>query len=281
LYGILLIRLTLLTDSGLAIICGDRLPLDETDTDLQITDEEDECDAFDDDIAEDEGELMIRLADIRHTVDNLYELSFVIRNHKSKQSNYRKAESYRSSSDDTDSLQCFHRFDRMHIEELINEMRRDGNREVRRDPMPDTTKALIQRLVQASDKRRRQFFYWERHDKKLNAQVPTAEAGLLNEPHANETSQPVIRKSAIPESEAGNTRTMLSGTEATDCRPHGMHQGLDTMSVVSFASTLVDIAGNEARLPDPPRVAEGRIEFECPYCHVICPVKDLVPGRWR
>jgi hypothetical protein len=269
--------LALLIEIGLAIISGERLPLDQIDVDQHISDDEDEYDALDDD---DGSEIMIRLADIIHTVNNLYELSFVIRNHKSKQSSYRKAESYRSSTEatNTDSLQCFHKFDRMHVVEFIDEMRRDGNRAIRPDSMPAKTKALIERLVQATDKRRRQLHYWERHEKKLNAQWPTSETGLLNEPHADEIYRPVIRSSAITES---YTKPILSDTDATDFKQRNVHQGLDTMSMASFASTLVDMAGNEARFPDPPKVDEGVNEFKCPYCHVLCPVKDLVPRQWR
>lgn len=272
----------MLTESGFAIISGERPALDESDIDQHISDDEDEYDALDD-VVDDGSEFSIRLADIRHTINNLYELSFVIRNHKSKQSSYRKAESYRSSSGTTatDSLQCFHHFDRMHVIELINEMRRDGNRELRRDPMPTTTDALIERLVQATDKRRRQFYYWERHNKKLKAQVPVSEAGPSKEPHADEASRPIVSTAAITDSFPGNTQTILSKTVATDFEQRPVHEGLDTMSIVSFASTLVDIAGNEARFPDPPKVAVGQNEFECPYCHVLCPAKDLVPGRWR
>lgn len=42
-----------------------------------------------------------------------------------------------------------------------------------------------------------------------------------------------------------------------------------------------EIEDNDANLPQPPDVPVGQKEWECPYCLLLCPVKELSGELWR
>jgi hypothetical protein len=246
----------------------------------QIINDEDEDHGIENDDG-DGSEFSMLLADIVHTVSNLYELSFVIRNRRSKQSKYRKAESFQLGCENSgvDGLQYFHRYDRMHVLELMDEMRRDEKRNLRPDPAPTTTASITERLTQGLTKRRRQFRYWENHDMKLSAQPLMTGIGPSDGAQANEIPRPTVATDAATESTPG--KTAASKTEATHFEQLLVSQDPDARSTASFASTLYDVAGNEAPFPSPPKVTDGQNGFKCPYCQLLCPLKDLIPRRWR
>jgi hypothetical protein len=80
--------------------------------------------------------------------------------------------------------------------------------------------------------------------------------------------------------------SVLSPTEVTKTHREpvpltGFEVDVETQSTASFASTVKDVEGHEASLPDPPRIAQEGHAFECPYCFVLCPPKEANRRRWR
>ncbi|KAJ5741665.1 hypothetical protein N7533_011074 [Penicillium manginii] len=59
------------------------------------------------------------------------------------------------------------------------------------------------------------------------------------------------------------------------------HVPLDRSIQSSIAAPQPDVSDEDPELPRPPVVPFGRKEWECPYCLVVCPVKEFRPENWR
>ena len=85
-----------------------------------------------------------------------------------------------------------------------------------------------------------------------------------------------LRRDGVEAAKTVQLNSTFSGTEATEYIP----QPEDSQSIISTATTTVDVNGQKVELPPPPKAPAGK-EFECPYCFIICPAKHRSPRAWR
>lgn len=210
-------------------------------------------------------ELNQHLLSLKRTIDNLYKLSFMIRNSRSRQGTLQKAESYGKNVDGNGGdlfqhLQAGHH-DRATC--FIRQLREEsGCANPSNSPEHDAT--LLDRLAQASSKRQRQFAYWEHHSQQLSAEAPSNSSvigqteGVLDLSHLR-----------------AGPGTIVSGTEATSFQVIDH----DAQSTALSASTARGLDGTRVPLPKAPKLNDGQAEFQCPYCYVWCPASER--RRWR
>ncbi|KAH6853338.1 hypothetical protein B0I37DRAFT_4078 [Chaetomium sp. MPI-CAGE-AT-0009] len=227
-------------------------------------------------------ELSMRLSSIVDLVKKLYELGFKIRDPRLRPSSS-KATRYREvdPATEVDLFDVFLRFDRQHVDALLEFLRRGREPPVLVGEDPDY---LVPRLAASITLRRKHFRYWEKHGKKLSLhsvphiKSPTAEAFENSRPASqgqrNEMPQ-LVRPLGTDE-----PKTLMSMTEATKYQDN-----LDDMTergtVVSYASTTLDADGHRLELPNPPPEALKGKDFVCPYCSVICPARYGKRKAWR
>jgi hypothetical protein len=209
------------------------------------------------------------LLSLKHTIDTLYKLAFLIRNRKSKQTAFSKAESYgrNFNGPGTDLFGQYEYYDRDRAANFVKQSRLDsGCQDHQVSQSEDNT--LLNQLSLASSKRRRQFAYWANHSQMLAIQ----RAELLSPTTQN--SDLLARARVV-----SGPGTVISGTEATSF--HQSAEAIDqyAQSVTPSASTAKGLDGNRVPLPRPPRLTDGQTEFECPYCRVYYPAAEL--QRWR
>lgn len=223
--------------------------LDEDDDDNSTSDEE---------LANPRTQLDEHLHSLKHTMDNLYKISFLIRNQKSKQSVFAKAEVYGINVDGTGE-DLFGHFDLYDRDRAVNFVRQERLDSGCRDDTDSQhlDESLFAMLSQASSKRRRQFAYWEKHSMKLSTEA------------SNEAAE--------PDSRLGST--VISGTEATPLPQKAGASGDEAHSEAPSASTAWGLSGTKAAFPKAPKSIEGRTEFECPVCHIWC--QDTERRHWR
>lgn len=56
---------------------------------------------------------------------------------------------------------------------------------------------------------------------------------------------------------------------------------LDRSIQSSIGASQSEVSGEDLELPRPPDVPFGRKELECPYCLVVCPVKEFESDNWK
>jgi hypothetical protein len=209
------------------------------------------------------------LLSLKHTIDTMYKLAFLIRNRKSRQSGFRRAESYGRNFEGpgTDLFGQYELYDRDRAASYIKQSRLDSGCHSEQVSHSDDT-ALLDQLSQASSKHRRQFAYWASHNQKLNSQGAEDPPQL---PHASD----LLAQARV----VTGSGTVASGTEATS-----FHQSTAAMdhyahSVALSASNATGLDGSKVPLPRAPTLVDSQTEFRCPYCHVDYPVAEL--QRWR
>lgn len=201
------------------------------------------------------------LHSLKHTMDNLYKMSFLIRNQKSKQSAFGKAELYGINADGkgTDLFGHFNVYDHDRAVNFVRQERLDSGHQEQRESQ-SIDESLFAILSQASSKRRRQFAYWEQHSMKLATEV------------SGETSE-------VSELASRSGRTAISGTEATALPKKTELPEDEAHSVAPSASTAWNLRGDKATFPRAPKQIEGHTEFECPICHIWC--QETERRHWR
>jgi hypothetical protein len=260
----------MLTHTGITVFTGEGQSVDDLVLNADISSDEDSDP--EDDHADPQVELCRRLLNIESTIDSLYQLSFLIRNERSRQSAFRRAESYGKNIDGRgkDELEHFYVHDRGRAIDFVHQVRIESACEDQQTSPADYA-ALIDQLSQASSKRRRVFLYMEQHRIKLDIEhnplpleAPT-NGGLLSEP------QGVVGPSST-----------ISGTQATSYYHSPIatvHQ--DSQSIAPSISTAKALDGRKVPLPKPPKLFLGQTEFQCPYCWVWCPQLETDYRRWR
>lgn len=210
-------------------------------------------------------ELNHHLLSLKRTIDNLYKLSFMIRNSRSRQSTLQKAESY-GMNFNGDGGDLFQHLQPGHHDRaacFIRQLREDsGCANPSNSPEHDAT--LLDHLAQASSKRQRQFAYWEHHSHQLSAEAPSNYSALGQ-------TEGVLDLSHL----RAGPRTIASGTEATSFQVIDH----DAQSTAPSASTARGLDGTRVPPPKVPKLDDGQAEFQCPFCYVWCPTSER--RRWR
>ena len=229
------------------------------------------------------NELSVRLQSLASVVSNLYRIAFIIRNQKTRRSILSKVRDYdrRDTQTGLDVFKDGYRtFDRHHIRQKLSDMRRMNS--LAAIESDGQYEALVDRLTAASVLRRKLFSHWERHAWKLRQAVRPQ---LIDSAEKNVTPAKPAAEATRGE-ERSKQASVLSPTEVTKTHrepflPTGPDDNIETESTASFASTIKDVEGHEASLPDPPRTPREGHLFECPYCFVLCPPKEASRRRWR
>ncbi|KAL2051207.1 hypothetical protein ABVK25_008455 [Lepraria finkii] len=240
-------------------------------------------------------ELVLHMVTIKEILNDLYMLSFRIRNTSARPTSTLKIKLYSEVDDDTgiDKFTAYTEFDKRHVENSLLQLRRDAAREMTRNPLEvaritDSDQYLIDRLVVTMNKRRKIIRYWQRHAKKLAEMPQEVKVAIKPQPMPKSQAAKIETQSTIEKRgrqvqfilPSVTEKTMLSKTEATRFDKR-FDDVLEVQSVISYATTPGDVHGNEVDLPAPPTAASKGSEFLCRYCGIVCPARHGKGRAWR
>lgn len=248
-----------------------------------LSDESSEDD--DDDVPSRGNELSMRLSSIVDLVKKLYQLGFKIRNPDLRQSSL-KASLYREVDPDTgiDVFDVFSEFDRRHVDTLLQSLLQ--KRELPAGASPDPN-YLMTRLAASITLRRKHFRYWEKHGKKLSLHsIQRIQPATTTKPSQSDSQGPGARLQEpsqpldIHDRDREQKTLLMSVTEATKYQ-EVLDDSTERGTVMSYASSALEVDGHRLELPNPPIEALKGNDFVCPYCSVICPARYGQRKAWR
>ncbi|KAI4087588.1 MAG: hypothetical protein L6R37_008300, partial [Teloschistes peruensis] len=240
-------------------------------------------------------ELVLHMVTIKEILNDLYMLSFRIRNTSTRPTSTLRIKLYSEVDDDTgiDKFAAYTEFDKRHVENSLLQLRRDAAREMTRNPsevsrITNADQYLIDRLVITMNERRKVLRYWQRHAKKMAEMPQAVKVAIKPQPIPKPQAAKIETQSTIEKrgrqvqfiSPSVTEKTMLSKTEATRFDKR-FDDVLEVQSVVSYATTPGDVHGNEVDLPPPPTAASKGSEFLCRYCGIVCPARHGERRAWR
>ncbi|RBQ77434.1 hypothetical protein FVER14953_21696 [Fusarium verticillioides] len=256
------------------VVSGERLPFDEESIPSDLSEESDD-DTSNDDFPS--TKLSMRVASITDIVNNLYRLSYKIRNSGLRPSSTR-ASLIQAVDNETgiDLFDTLYEFESRHLVELLTAMRQGKPEDV------ESSDALLERLATSNVLRRKQFRYWERHARKLGVQVLQVHRMPIRErPAASEASEDVgLLQAQRLELAPPLEQSHLSGTNTTPYDP-ALDDRTEIQTILSLASTALDVDGKGIEVPKPPEEALNGDSFTCPYCWVVCPPKEGRGKTWK
>jgi hypothetical protein len=220
----------------------------------------------------------MRVASITDILNNLYRLSYKIRNTGLRPSSTR-AHSIQAVDDETgiDLFDTLHEFDSRHLIELFTAMRQGKSED------NGSSDALLERLTKSNVLRRKQFRYWERHARKLGVQVLPVHQIPIRERHSTSEAPEDMGLRQAQQLELAapvEEQSHLSGTNATPYDP-ALDDRTERQTILSLASTALDADGKGIEVPKPPEEALNGDSFTCPYCWVVCPPKEGRGKTWK
>ncbi|KAF5570495.1 wd40 repeat protein [Fusarium phyllophilum] len=271
----LLEQLGIALEESTAVVLGERPPFDEGSIPSDISEQSD------DDTSNEyfpSTELSMRVTSITDILNNLYRLSYKIRNSGPRPSSAR-ASLIQAVDNETgiDLFDTLYEFDSRHLLELFTSMRR-GNFED-----DGSCDVLLERLATSNVLRRKQFRYWERHARKLGVQVlPIHQIPIRERPSASEASGDagLLQAQRLEFPPPVQEQSHLSGTNATPYDP-ALDDRTERQTILSLASTALDADGKGIEVPKPPEEALNGDSFTCPYCWVVCPPKEGRGKTWK
>ncbi|KAF5001849.1 hypothetical protein FDECE_10838 [Fusarium decemcellulare] len=267
------------------VISGKRLPFEEQLPPSDSSDLDESTDGSEDE--DDSGhrnEIAMRMSSIHSILDDLYRLGHKIRDPNMRpKSNKAALLEAKDPESGVELFQEFSTFDERHIMETINQLRQG------RETPVAYVDYLPRRLAAAITRRRKHFRYWERHSMKL-AQSHIKSTTIQEVPPPENTgSQPKPHsRPATHVEETGKENPKQSSTPSaipteTDATPYdAAHDDMtERGTVVSVASTALDVDGKGVELPGPPPEALEGESFTCPYCFVLCPARQGKGKVWK
>ncbi|KAF1960346.1 hypothetical protein CC80DRAFT_356731, partial [Byssothecium circinans] len=289
-----LIRLSQTLKNSKEVTSGARLPLEA----LPKPEPSDGSSTEESDDDEEPRELHLHMITIRGILNDLYMLAFKIRNSSTRPTSMLRIKHFSEIDVDTgvDKFVAFEEYDRRRVEEILLQMRRldpKGNSEYHSEThlILNENNYLVDRLVATINKRRKILRYWQRHAQKL-AEMPKETQKVVVQ--RQQQSQLELR-AELPERErkiersgtkseliapSSAGKTFLSTTEAT-LFDRNLHDITETQSIISYASTAVNIHGGGVDLPPPPAAASKGPEFSCLYCGIVCASRQGKGRRWK
>ena len=229
---------------------------------------------------------------ITEILNDLYKISFRIRS-STTISRPGKSSLYKEVDEETgvDKFDIYAHFDKRHVEESLLQLRKEAIKEMCMEPSESVAILkenvyLIDRLAVTLTERRKVLRYWQRHAKKLGAevqQVKKLELTGLNDRGQNLDTWGLVERHKQAQTESASSReakTWLSGTVATEY-DRNLDDKLDTQSSISYASTSFDMHGNAIDIPPPPAISLTQTEFLCPYCRIVHPARHAKGRAWR
>jgi len=149
---------------------------------------------------------------------------------------------------------------------------------------------LIERLGRANTQRREYFKYRELHRTKLGY-VPEVTEIVVQKENQKDSMVPVGTLNTEEEGaslHSGHESVDKSVTVLASTTASSYHETKDlgttpdefeTMSLVSYATSLGSEESYELRIPPMPKGSDGGSPFECPYCYTIQTIKGK--REWR
>ncbi|KAL8882066.1 MAG: hypothetical protein Q9198_000866 [Flavoplaca austrocitrina] len=256
---------------------GSRLPYDQRSSDSDSSTSSLSNSSIHDDLDLDlpvgqlpvEDRARTELQQLQHSigtfVSNLYKVSIIIRQSPTPQDRNTRAFKIDTS--------FYEVFDKGHVKAKY----------------PDAKEARTERLGLANSRRRKYFKYREQHRQKLSRQDATKNAPFAersdrdgqNEvnqdmlPSEQKTAPSVVQPVSKNQPSAIVQSTRASTFHAHDISPINIHT-LEQHSETGTNTTLGSVSSarqERLAIPPIPESAQGRREFECPYCYTICSLK--------
>ncbi|KAF4440843.1 hypothetical protein FACUT_3161 [Fusarium acutatum] len=271
----LLQQLGIALEESTAVVSWERLPFDEESVPSDLS-EESEDDTSNEYFPS--TELSMRVASITDILNNLYRLSYKIRNSGLRPSSTR-ANLVQAVDNETgiDLFHTLHDFDSRHMTELFTAMRqgRFGDN--------GSSDFLLERLTTSNVLRRKQLRYWERHARKLGIQVLPVRQISGRQRHSESEVQeevgiPKVQRLELPAPVEEQSR--LSGTNATPYDP-ALDDRTERETIISLASTALDADGKGIEVPKSPEEALNGDSFTYPYCWVHATLPTIFISRER
>ena len=213
----------------------------------------------------------IVLGNAKLTIDRLYKLSFKIRNPATRLG-FSKARSYHAIDEETgiNLMERYAEFDVRHVAEIVApywgmswEYCKSHN--------------LVKRLAKANTNRRRQFGQWQRHKSKLES------AGKRFVQTINKRSNLEAAPSLfhIPQGPEKNALSLPSTATRLDEDNVNWDDTASAFSSSTYAVTFTEDDEKNINVPPLPEKLCADKEFECPYCHILCPSRLSNKMAWE
>jgi hypothetical protein len=148
---------------------------------------------------------------------------------------------------------------------------------------PAAEEVIRQRLAKSIAQRRNQFAYRRKHQQKLatkQIEIRPAPTGPATEPGDAESSKIPPHTASMPGQRMIQIG-ILSNTSASVPDPEHLRRRMETPSskAPTVFSAITTQAG-ELPIPPPPKIDSGDV-FQCPYCFILCPVREAEEKYWR
>ena len=205
----------------------------------------------------------VALANIGDTIDRLYRLSFRTRNPATRLG-FSKPKRYRLIAEDgTDLSESVIAIDIQHVDDLMAT-------HLKMPPEESRNHFLVKRLAKANTTRRQQFGLWRRHRLKVEQQIEETGGSKNVALHKDSgtTSQQTPDTMSQP--------TTATKIDASICLDDS--QSIFTSS--SFTALSREDQGREIVIPRLPDKVRG-MDFECPYCYILCPGRISDGSAWK
>jgi len=172
-------------------------------------------------------------------------------------------------------------------EDMTPEFKRFAAAVIRRD-IPQATEPLRERVLESVTRRWRRLLYRRSHQAKLARRAKQSEIVL-----------PTVTEQLPPGNyieERSETRTLISKSDPSKLdqspAPALSSTNASTLKSKDFSTvtpsvdnssrvTRSSIKGDELDIPKPPKSSIKNNVFECPYCRILCPVKEASGSRWK
>ncbi|KAL8996044.1 MAG: hypothetical protein Q9169_004356 [Polycauliona sp. 2 TL-2023] len=266
-------------EDATSIISGSRTPYDQLSSDsdsstssLSTTSVQDdmELQLSAEELSAEDG-ARTELQQLQHSIEtfvsNLYKISIIIRQSPSSHDRTTRAAKIDTS--------FYNPFDQRHVQEKY----------------PGMNAALAERLANANSRRRKYFKYREQHRQRLSHRDAIKHSALAEPlgPHTHIEPDPKIlprgqqtTPSIAPDQSVIQPSVTVQSTRASTFHARDASAvNLDTFDQQSVAESyttsgsLSSTKQERLAIPPMPGSAQGRREFECPYCYTICFVKSF------
>jgi hypothetical protein len=152
---------------------------------------------------------------------------------------------------------------------------------------PEANSSFLEMLSRSITKRRQRFLFRQRHQQKLsqgteeysaNRPLPEIQSTFQHDGQTVKKIEPtqIGNHTLVPEL---RVKKAMSSTIASE--PQARIRPESIYAPSTRQSTAIYAYASNIRVPPPPKMLPGCREFQCPYCCMMLPAKDAVPGKWR
>ena len=240
-----------------------------------VSDTDTDSDSEDFDTYDTEPFAETAIANASRTIDRLYRLAFKIRNPATR-IGFTKARNYQQidAESGVDLIQAFRVLDFKHVQEMFLKYNPEADHHFADD-------VLVHRLAKSITQRRQQFKQWSSHRIKV-------EKASKNDTSLIRSSNPVrtrpLQEELLKVTPHHNVAVTAPSVPSSATRIADAHINLEDDISVITTSTYVRLSQQpeySIEIPELPKKLRGEREFECPYCHILCPRSTGRPQAWK